>query len=277
MSLADHLRELRRRVVITAVALVVGGSLGWWQYSPLIKLMEHPLLVVAAERGRSSLVDLNFATNGVTQAFSIKLKVALFVGIILSSPVWLYQVWGFIVPGLTSKEKRVSLAFIAAAVPLFLGGCVLATWALPRAVEVLLGDFVPQGAAILPDASVYFTFVTRFILAFGLAFLLPVFLVGLNTAHILPARVMIKGWRVAIMVIAVFAAVMTPTPDAWTMLALMLPMVALYYGAVGVSWLLDRRRAKNAPDWMETPDDQASSIGATSTFEGPSSLDDDTD
>ena len=165
-------------------------------------------------------MQLNFA--GVTTAFSLKLKVALFVGVLIASPVWLYQVWAFIVPGLTRREKRTAMAFVAAAVPLFLGGCYLATWALPKAVEVLLG-FTPHGAANLQNASDYLDFVTRFILAFGLAFLLPVFLVVLNVAHVLPARVMIKGWRVAVMLIFVFSAMMTPTPDAWTMLAAGVP------------------------------------------------------
>ncbi len=118
----------------------------------------------------------------------------------------------------------------------------------------------PQGAANLPDAALYLTFVTRFILAFGLAFLLPVFLVGLNVAHILPARIMLKGWRIAVILIFVFSAMMTPTPDAWTMLALALPMIGLFYAAVGVSMLLDKRRARREPEWAKVPDDEASPL-----------------
>ena len=204
-----------------------------------------------------ALVNVNF--GGITQPFTVQLQVALFVGFILASPVWLYQVWGFIVPGLTKREKRTTMLFVGAAVPLFLGGCFLATKVVPKAVEVLLG-FTPQGAANLPDAALYLTFVTRFILAFGLAFLLPVFLVGLNVAHILPARVMLKGWRIAVILIFVFSAMMTPTPDAWTMLALAFPMIALFYGAVGVSALLDRRRSRHEPEWLKVPDDEASPL-----------------
>jgi sec-independent protein translocase protein TatC len=100
----------------------------------------------------------------------------------------------------------------------------------------------------------------RYILAFGLAFLLPVFMVGLNIAHILPARIMLKGWRIAVLLIFVFAAMMTPTPDAWTMLALAFPMTALFFGAVGVATLLDRRRARREPEWAKVPDDQASPL-----------------
>jgi sec-independent protein translocase protein TatC len=255
MSLGDHLRELRRRFVIAAVAIVVGSVLGWVGYDPLFTRIMAPLRKIAAER--EGLVNINF--GGITQPFTVQLQVALFVGVIVASPVWLYQVWGFIVPGLTKNEKRTSLAFIGAAVPLFLGGCWLATMVVPKAVEVLLG-FTPQGAANLPDAALYLTFVTRFILAFGLAFLLPVFLVGLNVAHILPARVMLKGWRIAIILIFVFSAMMTPTPDAWTMLALAMPMVALFYAAVGVSTLLDRQRSRREPEWAKVADDEASPL-----------------
>jgi len=256
MSLGDHLRELRRRVVIAGIGLAAGAVVGWFQYDWLFVQLTEPLRAAAHQRG-GALVGLNF--NGVTTAFSIKLKVALFVGVILSSPVWLYQLWGFIVPGLTRREKRTAIAFIVAAVPLFLAGCTLADWALPKAVEILLG-FTPSSGVNLPNASDYLTFCTRFILAFGLAFLLPVLLVALNVAHILPARVMLAGWRVAVMLIFVFAAVMTPTPDAWTMLALAFPMIGLYFAAVGIAFLIDRGRKRAEPDWTGVADDQASTL-----------------
>ncbi len=270
MSLGDHLRELRRRFLVAAVAIAIGSVLGWIQYDWLFNRIMAPLRKMAAER--DGLVNINF--GGITQPFTVQLQVALFVGVIVASPVWLFQVWGFIVPGLTKREKRTSAAFIGAAVPLFLSGCFLATQVVPTAVEVLLG-FTPEGAANLPDAALYLTFVMRFILAFGLAFLLPVFMVGLNVAHVLPARVMLKGWRVAVLLIFVFAAMMTPTPDAWTMLALALPMVALFFAAVGVSTLLDRRRARREPDWAKVADDEASPLDDETRplDDGPSPLD----
>jgi sec-independent protein translocase protein TatC len=255
MSLGDHLRELRRRIIIAAAAVAVGSVLGWFEYDWLFNRIMAPLRKIAAER--HGLVNINF--GGITQPFTVQLQVALFVGIIVASPVWLFQLWGFIVPGLSKKEKRTSMAFIGAAVPLFLLGCFFATRTVERAVEVLLG-FTPKGAANLPDAALYLTFVTRFILAFGLAFLLPVFLVGLNVAHVLPARVMLKGWRIAVLLIFVFAAMMTPTPDAWTMLVLAMPMVGLFYAAVGVATLLDRRRVRHEPDWMKVGDDESSPL-----------------
>lgn len=272
MSLGDHLREFRRRFVIAALAIAAGSVVGWVEYDWLFNQIMEPLRKLAAER--HGLVNINF--GGITQPFTVQLQVALFVGFILASPVWLYQVWGFIVPGLTKREKRTTMMFVGAAAPEEEWGCFLASKVVPKAIEVLLG-FTPQGAANLPDAALYLTFVTRFILAFGLAFLLPVFLVGLNVAHILPARVMLKGWRIAVILIFVFSAMMTPTPDAWTMLALAAPMITLFYAAVGVSALLDRRRTRHEPEWLKVSDDEASPLDdqASPLDDQASPLDDD--
>src|SRR5476649_1201266 len=158
MSLGDHLRELRRRFVIAALAIAAGSVLGWVEYDWLFNRIMEPLRKIAAVR-HDGLVNINF--GGITQPFTVQLQVAMFVGVILASPVWLYQLWGFIVPGLTKREKRTTMGFIGAAVPLFLLGCFFATQTVPRAIEVLLG-FTPHGAVNLPDAALYLTFVMRF-------------------------------------------------------------------------------------------------------------------
>lgn len=256
MALADHLRELRRRVTIAGIAILAGAVVGWLNYDRVLTALTRPLIELATQR-HGGVVNINF--SGMTDAFAIQVTVSLFVGLLLSSPVWLLQIWGFIVPGLTKREKRVARLFIVAAVPLFLAGCALAFTMVPKAVGVLLG-FTPEGAYNLQQASDYLNFILKFILAFGLAFLLPVFLVALNLAHVLPGRSMLRAWRPAVMVIFVFAAVMTPTPDPWTMLFLAAPMIALFFGAVGICVLLDRRRAAEAPDWMHVPDDEASAL-----------------
>jgi len=123
-------------------------------------------------------------------------------------------------------------------------------------------SFTPAAASNILPVDIYLNFVLRFILAFGLAFLLPVFMVGLNAAGVLPARIMVKSWRPAIFLIFLFAAIMTPSPDAWSMVALALPMIILYFLAVGVSFLLDRRKARRDPttSWQDVPDDQASEL-----------------
>ncbi len=256
MSLADHLRELRNRLLVCVAAVLAGGVVGWIQYKPLLYFLEQPLRHLKDRDGWGS-VGLNY--QGLTTPFGLQLTVALWLGVILASPVWLYELWAFIVPGLTKREKRTAIAFICAAVPLFLAGCALANWVLPTAVRVLL-DFTPEGQWNLIPADQYLAFVTRFILAFGLAFLLPVLLVALNVAHVLPAAVMLKGWRVAVILNFVFAAMMTPTPDAWTMIALALPMCGLYFGAYGVARIIDARRAKQRPQWADVGDDEASAL-----------------
>lgn len=256
MSLADHLRELRNRVVISGLAVLAGAVVGWLYYNRVLDALTRPLYEIAKQR-HSGVVNINF--SGMTDAFSIQLNVSLFVGFILASPIWLSQVWGFIVPGLTKREKRVARLFVVAAVPLFVAGCAMAFVAIPRMVAVLL-SFTPSGAYNLQQATDYLNFVLRFILAFGCAFLLPVFMVALNLAHVLSARAMLKAWRPAVMIIFVFAAVMTPTPDAWSMFMLAGPMTVLFFAAVGVSFLLDRRADATRPDWLEVSDDQASAL-----------------
>ena len=259
MSLGDHFRELRNRMVIASLGVLVLSIVGWYVYADLIELLIQPLKDVRDASGRE-IVNINFGAS-ITQPFSVQLKVSIFVGILLSSPIWIWQIWGFLMPGLTRKERRIALAYFLAAVPLFLAGAALAAWAIPRTVAILL-SFTPEGAANLQDAMTYLNFVLYFILAFGLAFLMPVALVGLNQLRILPARVMIKGWRIALMVILIFAAFVTPDPSAWTMIALSIPVYILYWGAIGVSLILERRRAKNDPStaWKDLSPDEASPL-----------------
>jgi sec-independent protein translocase protein TatC len=255
MALGDHLRELRNRITISALAIVIAGVVGWVNYDRVIAGLTKPLTDLDAVRG--GVVNINFA--GMTDAFALQLTVSLFVGLLLASPVWLMQVWGFIVPGLTRREKMVARLFTVAAVPLFLAGCFFAFIMVPKAVAVLLG-FTPEGAYNLQDGSQYLNFVLKFIVAFGFAFLLPVFLVALNLVGVLSAKAMLRGWRPAVMIIFVFAAIMTPTPDAYTMLFLATPMILLYFASVGVAFLFDRHRKETQPDWLDVPDDQASAL-----------------
>lgn len=272
MSLGEHFREFRNRAFVALVFIIIGAVLGWIFYDPvkmnlfglkidnqgIFNWLKEPLTKVARDRPDPQDINLNFG-KGVTSAFEIKLKVSMWVGFILTAPVWLWQIWAFLAPGLTKKEKRISLAFLGAAVPLFAAGCAVASVVMPNAIGFLL-RVTPDGAVNFQDGNAYITFVTRFILVFGLAFLLPVFLVGLNAAGVLPARIMIKGWRVAVMLIFIFSAIMCPSPDAWSMLALAFPMVGLFYLAVGIAALLDRHRNKRRPKWIDVPDDQASTL-----------------
>ncbi|MDO8107750.1 twin-arginine translocase subunit TatC [Isoptericola sp. b441] len=237
MPLLDHLRELRRRILLATVGVVIGAVVGWLVYTPLFEALQKPILDLADRRGTTALV--NFA--GVAASLDIQIKVSLFAGVILSSPWWIYQLWAFIAPGLTHREKRYTLGFVAAAVPLFLAGAAIAWLMLPKAVAILTG-FTPPGAGNIIDAQTYLTFVMQMVLAFGLAFLLPVVMVGLTLAGLVRAATWLAGWRWAVMGSAVFAAVATPTSDALSMFILMVPIVVLYFAAIGVGMLADHRR-----------------------------------
>lgn len=243
MPLIDHLKELRKRIVLVALGLVVGAVAGWLLYDPLLQALQRPLDV--AEELTGNEMTLNFA--GPMAALDLKIKSALFLAVFLTCPWWLYQVWAFITPGLTSREKRYAYIFVGAAIPLFVGGAVMAWFVFPHAIQILSG-FLPEEATGFTNAQEYLSLVMRLLIAFGLAFLSPVVLTALNLTGVLPAASMAKGWRWAVLVAFTFAAVMTPTPDPWTMILVALPICLLYFVALGIAWLNDRRRERKLAD-----------------------------
>ncbi|ACQ80316.1 Sec-independent protein translocase, TatC subunit [Beutenbergia cavernae DSM 12333] len=261
MALGAHLRELRRRFLLITAGLAVGMVVGWVLYPYVFDAIQAPI-VAQAEAGLDA--QLNFV--GVASAIDIKIKVSLFVGLVVSSPWWLYQVWAFIMPGLRSKEKRYAFGFVGAAVPLFLGGTFLAWSVLPNAVR-LLTEFTPEGAANLIDASTYITFVMQFMIAFGLAFIMPLLMVLLTFIGIVRGQTWAKGWRWAVVGIFAFAAVATPTPDAISMILLALPICGLYGIALTVCLLHDRRRDRRLAEEDELAEAPASDEGAAGAAE----------
>jgi sec-independent protein translocase protein TatC len=256
MTLAEHFREFRRRLFVAAVAIVLASIAAAVFYDQIFAALTAPFYEYA-DSSPGVTASINFAE--ATAAFSNIISLSIFIGLIAASPVWLYQLWAFIVPGLTPKEKKVSLIFIGSTIPLFLAGCWLGYTILPQSLSILYG-LSPEGTSNIQQASQYFSFVTRFILVFGLGFLFPVFLVGLNLIGAMPARRLIGGWRIAVLVIFVFAAVATPTADPFTMFVFALPLVILYFGAWLVCRWLDKRRAANRPDWLEVEDTEASQL-----------------
>lgn len=256
MTLAEHFREFRRRLFVAAAAVIVGALVAGFFYDQIFQLLTDPFYEYSRNNPQVE-ASINFAE--ATAALSNLISLSIFVGIIGSSPVWLWQVWRFIVPGLTRKEKRISLAFVGSTVPLFLLGCGLAYAILPQSLAILYG-LSPAGTSNIQQASMYFSFVTRFILVFGIGFLFPVVLVGLNVVGAMPAARLIKGWRVAVVLIFVFAAVATPTADPFTMFVFAAPLTLLYFGAWFVCRILDKRKAANRPDWLEVDDTEASQL-----------------
>ncbi|MFV0634153.1 twin-arginine translocase subunit TatC [Demequina sp.] len=243
MPLSAHLREFRNRLILAALGIAVASVVGWLLYKPVFDALQQPVLDAAKEAGADAMVSINFA--GVVTALDMQIKVALFIGVVLSAPWWLYQLWAFIAPGLERREKFYTVAFLGTAVPLFAGGIALAWWVYPRAIAILTG-FTPEGGSNFLDAQMFMTFTLRLFLAFGIAFVFPVFMVFLSWTGIVKARTWLRGWRWAVLIIFVAAAILTPTPDVFTMLAMALPMAGLYFAAVGVASLKGIRARRRA-------------------------------
>ncbi len=241
MSLGQHLVELRKRLVIAAAALVVGMVVAFFITDWVIGLITEPLRLIAEAEGDTARVELMFST--VTSAFDLKLRMSFAIGLLISAPIWMWQIWAFIMPGLTRKEVRYTVGFLAAAVPLFFAGCYVGLVVMPHIVEIM-SSFVPEGAASFYDAQYYYDFVFKLLIVIGVAFVLPVFLVALNLAGIITGKEILKGWRIAVLVATVFAGLATPAADVISMLMLAGILVVLFFAAAGLSMLFDRRKAK---------------------------------
>lgn len=232
---------------LAALGVLVGAVVGWLAYDPVFDALQEPIRA-ANEAGRTAA--LNF--EGVATSFDLRVRVALFVGILVSSPWWLYQSWAFVAPGLTRRERRNALGFFAAGVPLFLAGAGVAWLFLPHAV-LLLTEFTPAGSVNFISALAYLEFVMQLVLAFGVAFLLPLAMVALTSLGLVRGRTWGRGWRWAVLLVFTFAAIATPTPDALSMILLALPICALYFGALGICLLLDRRKDRRAAELAASP------------------------
>ena len=241
MSLIDHLSELRHRLVIILWALVAASVIGIFLYGPTMKLIQQPYCDFlethpdkAPFNNGCSLIFL-----GAIDGFLITVKVIVFLAFIVALPVILYQLWAFIVPGLTSRERKWAIPFVALSIVLFLLGGLAALITLPKALDFLLGvggDFVSP----LLTVDKYVGFVIFTILAFGLGFEFPILLISLSAAGVLTYETMRKYRRQVILGLSIFSAVITPSPDPISMLALLIPLYLFYEGAIIVSRLLKR-------------------------------------
>ncbi|WP_105036778.1 twin-arginine translocase subunit TatC [Cryobacterium aureum] len=239
MSLGQHLIELRKRLYLAAAGLLIGAVIGWFLSDFVWDQLREPIYAIIKAQHRNAQINY----PDITSAFDLKLKISLYVGLIVSSPVWLYQVFAFLVPGLTRTEKKYTFGFLFTAIPLFLAGCAAGWIVLPHVVELMTGFAPPEDSAFI-NAQGYFDFVLKLVVAIGIAFVLPVFIVLLNFAGVISAASIIKSWRIAILVIVLFTAIATPAADVVSMFLLAIPMVMLYFAAYGIAWLHDRRAAK---------------------------------
>ena len=262
MPLMDHIRELRNRVVKMVLALGAGMIVGFIFFNPVWHVIERPLCraVIRGQTGCNTLGVNQLALSGPMDAFYLRVKVAVIVGVILSSPIWLYQIWAFIAPGLYTRERRWGYIFITTAVPLFLIGVGLAYLSLGRSMHFLLG-LTPTRVANIISVDQYMSFVMAMVLAFGIAFLLPLLIIMLNLAGILTHERFRKWRRVMIFGVFLIAGMANPSPDPITMLILGGACVALVEVAEFIVWSHDRRHARLHPDpYAGLADDELSPL-----------------
>ncbi|MEV5441573.1 twin-arginine translocase subunit TatC [Streptomyces sp. NPDC052644] len=260
MPLVEHLRELRNRLVksllafipLMIVALFFSKDIATFLSAPVPRCVSE--LEAAAREGRCAVLS----QIGITSAFTTVVKVGIMAGLVGSAPVWLYQLWAFIAPGLHKNEKKYAISTVVIGTPLFVAGAYLAYWILPHAVPLLLSFSLDDSVNyITVDDMIGMT--VKLVLAFGLAFQLPLLLILLNLGGVVSGRKMLGWWRGMVMGIAIFSAVVTPT-DPLSMIALQVPLTALYFSAVGFALLNDRRRRRREP---ELDDDEAAPLDLT--------------
>lgn len=291
MPLAEHLRELRNRLAKAMLAIVIVTVVAAFYYNDIINFFTKPVLdSVGCPSDFAELAKMpkggqcaQITINGLLAPFTLALKVSLMAGVALASPVWLYQLWAFVAPGLHQNEKKYAYAFVGTGVPLFFAGGFFAYKVLPTTAKVLI-DFTPDGVNNLLPLDDLLDLVTRMVVVFGLSFELPLLLVMLNLTGILTGKRMLGWWRAMIMGITVFAAVATPSTDPLTMLALAVPIWVLYFGAVVFSLMNDRRKRRReaegpaddeASDLDLTPEDigEVESVSSSRALPGQSSTD----
>ena len=244
MALSDHLRELRGRILKIVTILVVGMVVALFFFDPIFDLVLTPYKQAADSLGDD--VDTQATIAGAGGPLMLYLKLCGVVSVILTSPLWLYQVWAFILPGLHSRERTWSRVFAAVAGPLFLAGVVLGYFTLPKGLELLIG-LTPGDLTNLVEFGDYLSFLIRTLLVFGVAFEIPVFVILLNLAGVLRGAALGAHRPWIVIGTFVFAAIATPSTDPFTMLFLAVPMVLLFAVSEVIARVLDARRAKADP------------------------------
>ncbi|MEH1056821.1 twin-arginine translocase subunit TatC [Micromonospora sp. CPCC 206171] len=258
MTLMEHIRELRNRLFRASLAILVGFGFGIWLATPVRELLSKPYCDLPQAKDPETGL-CKFVQLGVADVFLLNLKIGLWVGLIIAAPVWLYQLWAFIAPGLHRHERRYAYVFTALAAPLFAAGAVLAFFVTTKGLEFLL-DVSGDDISTTLEVTRYISFVTNLILLFGVAFEFPLIVLMLNFVGLASARKLLSWWRVAVFVFFAFSAVVTPTPDPFGMTALAICLCALYFAAVGVAFLNDRRRGRGKEIYSDLSDDEVSPL-----------------
>jgi sec-independent protein translocase protein TatC len=240
MTLTEHLAELRVRIIRSALAVAIGMVLIIAFYDQVLDFLLQPY-VDLCERKPQDFCDPELFIFSPTEGLATRVRVGLYGGIVAALPVLLWQIWRFIVPALNAKEKKWAVPIVAVSVVLFLAGGALAYYSIGQALEFLIGWAGSDVDQVFSVQS-YVSLIGLMIFAFGLGFLLPVFVFGLQALGVVTPRRLLSSWRIAVVVIAILAAVITPSGDPVTMALLGVPMLVLYFFAIFLGWLVIRRR-----------------------------------
>jgi sec-independent protein translocase protein TatC len=272
MTLIEHLRELRNRVIKGVLAILAATIASFFFYDQLFDLLTKPFTTVIDDLAEDEGLDASLTLTKVSDPFILQIKTCLVAGIVIASPVWLYQIWAFIVPGLHPRERRWTRVFAAIAGPLFLLGVAVGYYVLPKGLSILL-SFTPADVSNLIEVSSYFSFILRMLLVFGVSFEIPLFVVLLNLAGVVTGRALGRARSWIILGTFVFAAVATPSTDPVSMLFLAIPMMVLFLLSEGIARFIDRRRGLH--DYEAWDDDEQSEllVERDAEDERPSNLD----
>jgi len=243
MPLMEHIRELRNRVVKIIVAVAIGSIIGWFAYKYVWGFIERPYCRLPQPSYAFGGKGCHLFVTGLFDGFFLKLQISIAFGAILSCPVWLYQIWAFIAPGLYRRERRWAYMFVGIAVPLFLIGGTIAYFAMSKGISFLLGQ-IPHGVDAIITINTYLSYAFAMVALFGLAFELPLVFVLLNMAGVMTHNRFRKWRRMIIFLVFAFAAFFTPSPDPISMLLLAVPCVVLVEASEVFIWMNDRRKAR---------------------------------
>jgi sec-independent protein translocase protein TatC len=241
MALSDHLRELRARLIRSALVIVVAFGVALFFYDELLELIYIPYDEARERLGQS--VKTEPVVSDLAGPLLLQLKLCGVVAVIAASPYWLYQIWAFILPGLHASERKWSRIFAAIAGPLFFAGVATGFYVLPKAIEVLIG-FTPADTTNLVDFGRFFSFITRMLLVFGISFEIPLFVIMLNLAGVVSGKALGRYRPWIVIGTFVFAAVATPSTDPFSMLFLAGPMLVLFGIAEVIARVSDRARGR---------------------------------
>ncbi|GGN08393.1 twin-arginine translocase subunit TatC [Actinoplanes hulinensis] len=277
MTLIEHVRELRNRLFYASVGIVVGLIVGFILSDWAFDLLAAPYCGLDSSwtLGEVGQGKCNFLTLGATDQLVLKLKIALWLGLIIGAPVWLYQLWAFIAPGLHRHERKWAYVFVAIAAPLFIGGATLAYFVVQHSLEFIMTAGV-IGETTQLEITAYTGFITSMIMIFGAAFEFPLVLLMLNFTGVVSARRLLSWWRTVVFLSFAFAAIATPDPGPFGMTLLAACLSLLYFIAVGVAFLNDKRKGRGKEIYAGLDDDAISvleeervPIGASDPVETP--------